>query len=105
MLRHRAALLAVILIVACQIVSAQRTAWKPAPAPLMTRWAKDVSSEKARPEYPRPNFVRKDWKSLNGLWEFDFDDANQGRSAGWSSGHKLGQTILVPWTFEAALSG
>src|ERR1041385_8192638 len=85
--------------------SSADSTWKPAPAPLMTRWAKDVSPEKARPEYPRPNFVRKDWLNLNGIWEFSFDDANEGTGAGWKSGHALPERILVPWTFEAALSG
>lgn len=79
--------------------------WKPAPAPLMTRWAKDVSPVRVRPEYPRPLFVRKDWKSLNGLWEFAFDDSDQGRTQGWQSGKALPEQILVPFTFEAALSG
>src|SRR5579862_6342748 len=32
--------------------------WKPASAPLLTKWAKDVSAEHARPEYPRPLLVR-----------------------------------------------
>lgn len=79
--------------------------WKPAPAPLMTRWARDVSPERARPEYPRPLLARKDWRSLNGPWEFAFDDRNEGRTAGWSSGKALPLRILVPFTFEAALSG
>ncbi len=79
--------------------------WKPASAPLMTRWAGSVSPQKARPEYPRPNAVRKEWQSLNGLWQFAFDDANMGQTSGWSSGHDLPQRILVPWPFEAALSG
>lgn len=81
------------------------SAWKPAPAPLMTRWAKTVRPENPRPEYPRPLLVRNEWKSLNGPWEFAFDDKNEGRAAGWSSGKTLGQQILVPFTFEAALSG
>jgi beta-galactosidase/beta-glucuronidase len=71
----------------------------------MTHWAKEVSPDKARPEYPRPQFVRKDWLNLNGIWEFAFDDGDTGRSAGWSSGKALPDKILVPWTFEAALSG
>jgi hypothetical protein len=79
--------------------------WKPATVPLMTRWAKEVSPDKARPEYPRPQFVRKDWLNLNGIWEFAFDDADTGLSGGWSSGKSFPEKILVPWTFEAALSG
>ena len=44
--------------------------WKPAAGPLKTRWAKDVSPNKALPEYPRPQMVRKDWLNLNGLWDY-----------------------------------
>lgn len=84
---------------------APAAAWKPAPAPLMTRWAKDVRPDNPRPEYPRPLLVRKEWQSLNGLWQFAFDDKNEGRAAGWQSGKTLPAQILVPFTFEAALSG
>ena len=76
-------------------------AWKPASAPLMTKWAKDVSPEHPRPEYPRPLMVRKEWKSLNGIWQFAFDDAVKGET----SGQDLPDRILVPFTFESALSG
>jgi hypothetical protein len=84
---------------------AQNSAWHAAPAPLMTKWAADVSAENARPEYPRPQLVRKEWKSLNGTWEFAFDDENRGDSQGWSGGKTLPDRILVPFTFESALSG
>ena len=29
-------------------------------------------------EYPRPQFRRENWQSLNGEWEFAFDDKNEG---------------------------
>jgi beta-galactosidase/beta-glucuronidase len=79
--------------------------WHPSPSPLKTRWAQEVSPENARPEYPRPQLVRSEWKNLNGLWEFQFDDQDLGRNHGWSSGRTLSDRILVPWTFEASLSG
>src|SRR5436309_6139731 len=44
--------------------------WKPAAAPLLTPWAKDVSPDKVWPEYPRPQMVRSDWVNLNGLWDY-----------------------------------
>jgi hypothetical protein len=84
---------------------AQEEGWQPAPAPLLTRWAREVRPERVRPEYPRPLLRRKDWKNLNGLWEFAFDDRNEGRASGWASGKSLPLQILVPFTYEAALSG
>jgi beta-galactosidase/beta-glucuronidase len=82
-----------------------RAQWQPAASPLKTRWAKDVSPTNARPDYPRPQFARREWQSLNGIWEFAFDDENKGRKDGWSSGKALSDRILVPFTFEASLSG
>jgi beta-galactosidase/beta-glucuronidase len=79
--------------------------WRPSPAPLKTRWAQDVSPENARTEYPRPQLVRSDWKNLNGLWEFDFADSAFAQPAELLAGKKLSRRILVPWTFEASLSG
>ena len=35
-----------------------------------------------RNEYPRPQFWREDWQSLNGEWEFAFDDKNDGVKSG-----------------------
>src|SRR5690606_17983353 len=59
-----------------------------------------------RSEYPRPQFVRDQWESLNGEWEFAFDDAQQGLKAGWQKGQTgLGRRIQVPFAFESKLSG
>lgn len=30
--------------------------------------------------YPRPQFVRKEWLDLNGEWDFAFDDGKMGES-------------------------
>ena len=32
--------------------------WKPAPGPLVTRWAAQVDPARVHPEYPRPQMVR-----------------------------------------------
>lgn len=29
-------------------------------------------------DYPRPQFVRKEWKNINGEWNFIFDDKDEG---------------------------
>ena len=65
--------------------------WKPAASPLMTRFAKDVDPKNVLPEYPRPQMVRKEWKNLNGLWDYKAAD-------------QKGQ-ILVPFCIESSLSG
>jgi hypothetical protein len=75
--------------------------WKPAKAPLMTRWAKDVTPESVHPEYPRPQMVRKDWKNLNGLWQFASADEVKETPVG----KDLSGQILVPFPMESALSG
>lgn len=58
-----------------------------------------------RPEYPRPQFVREEWLNLNGEWEFAFDDANEGLQLGWHDGRKLPGRIIVPFGYQAELSG
>ena len=54
------------------------------------------------PEYPRPQFVREDWKNLNGEWHFAF--GNEISEADAFAG-KNGRKINVPFTYETKLSG
>ncbi|NGZ86232.1 glycoside hydrolase family 2 protein [Duganella aceris] len=54
-------------------------------------------------EYPRPQLVRPEWTSLNGEWEFAFDDAL--RHAGPHDDIDWRQRIEVPFAPEAAASG
>jgi beta-galactosidase/beta-glucuronidase len=58
-----------------------------------------------RPEYPRPQFVREAWLNLNGEWEFAFDDRNEGLQFGWQDGRTLPKRIIVPFGYQAELSG
>jgi beta-galactosidase/beta-glucuronidase len=59
-----------------------------------------------RPDYPRPQFAREEWTSLNGEWEFDFDDASIGERERWQDGkHPLSKRIQVPFAFQSKLSG
>ena len=37
---------------------------------------------RTRNEYPRPHFRRDEWLSLNGTWEFEFDDNHDGEKRG-----------------------
>lgn len=59
-----------------------------------------------RPEFPEPQFERADWMSLNGQWEFAFDDADAGLDAHWYNGaQKFDRSITVPYCFESKLGG
>jgi hypothetical protein len=73
--------------------------WKPAAGPLFTRFAKDVSPEKAHPEYPRPQMVRDEWLKLNGLWDYAIRPRDEAQPAQFDG------KILVPFPVESALSG
>ncbi len=85
-----------------QFSIAQNSDWKIKPAPIMTEWASQISSENAWTEYPRPQMVRKDnWTNLNGLWDYQITKTKDGESApaNWKG------KILVPFAAESALSG
>lgn len=58
-----------------------------------------------RPEYPRPQFVRKEWMNLNGWWKFALDDQNVGLERGWFATADFPGRILVPFSLETTLSG
>ena len=59
-----------------------------------------------RNEYPRPQFRREKWQSLNGEWEFAYDDEKKGELLGYCSGGvKLPKTINVPFAYQSEASG
>ena len=77
-------------------VSAQ---WKPVGDKIRTTWADQINPNQVLPEYPRPIMERKEWKNLNGLWQY----------AIIQKGEHLPQSyegdILVPFAIESSLSG
>jgi hypothetical protein len=73
--------------------------WQPVAGKMMTRWGKDVSPSNAWREYPRPQFERKSWVNLNGLWDYAITAREETIPTDW-----LGK-ILVPYAIEATLSG
>ncbi len=73
--------------------------WSAKEAPIMTRWAKEVSPENVLPEYPRPQMVREKWQNLNGLWDYAIETKAEQKPGDWDG------KILVPFAAESALSG
>lgn len=59
-----------------------------------------------RPEYPRPQLVRREdsWINLNGKWDFEIDYGFTGVDRGLLE-NKLKSEILVPFVPESKLSG
>lgn len=59
-----------------------------------------------REAHPRPAFAREAWHSLDGPWDFAFDDDNIGLKEAWyrkTSGFPM--TIQVPFTYQSERSG
>ena len=57
-----------------------------------------------RSEYPRPQFVRRDWLCLNGPWQFEIDQGDSGLDRGLVTRPLTGR-ITVPFCPESKLSG
>ncbi len=56
-----------------------------------------------RPEHPRPQYRRDRWINLNGVWEFAFDDTDEGLPDGLAG--PFDRAILVPFAPESEASG
>ena len=76
-------------------------AWQMKQAPLMTQWASLIDTNNPLPEYPRPQMVRSNWSSLNGIWQFQPGATNDPVPVGQT----LASQILVPYPMESAISG
>lgn len=87
----------VLSLMTAGTVSAQ--SWAPAGDHIRTAWAEEVTPENVHKEYPRPQMVRPDWKSLNGLWEYSITPKNA------AVPEKFAGQILVPFAVESSLSG
>ncbi len=57
------------------------------------------------PNYPRPQFVRREWVSLDGQWDFAYDPKGEGEKKGYSEGFEKQFGITVPFAAECAASG
>ena len=61
-----------------------------------------------RPEFPNPQFERKNWVNLNGKWKFAFDHGKSGEARRFyedANENVFDLEINVPFTFESELSG
>ena len=94
-----AAILLVAAVVGCGKKDADKGTWYPAEIPIQTPWTAEVSPANAHPEYPRPQLVREQWASLNGLWDYAIVPADDPQPKKWDG------RILVPFCVESSLSG
>ena len=85
------------LLAVAGTLSAQN--WTPAGNRIKTKWAEEVSPTNAHPEYPRPQMLRPEWKSLNGLWDYAVTPKSEARPKTFDG------KILVPFAIESSLSG
>lgn len=59
-----------------------------------------------RTEHPKPQFMRKNWENLNGMWEFEIDHGNSGENRGlYRKEAVYSKMINVPFCPESKLSG
>ncbi len=57
-----------------------------------------------RNEYPRPQLEREQWVNLNGIWDFSFDDLDQGINEKWYNEGPYNKKIKVPFTYHCEMS-
>lgn len=58
-----------------------------------------------RAEHPNPQFERKNWENLNGVWEFEIDKSVSGKDRKLYEAESLSGKITVPFCPESVLSG
>lgn len=87
------------LVLQAGVMNAQNTSWKVVPGKIASPWSEKVDPAAPLPEYPRPQFVRSNWKNLNGLWDYAITDRNAAQPTTFDG------KILVPFAVESAVSG
>ena len=66
---------------------------------IKTRWTDKLDKNNPLPEYPRPQFQRDNWLSLNGIYEYAITDSK----LEWAD--EYDGEIVVPFAIESMLSG
>ncbi len=89
----------IILTLFSGMILAQNTGWKITGGKIKTIWADRVDPLNPLPEYPRPQMVRSEWESLNGLWDYAITPESEIIPKTFQG------KILVPFAVESALSG
>ena len=89
-------LTALFLIIVLPVLAQK---WAPAGNKIKSEWAEKVTPENVWKEYPRPQFERSEWMSLNGLWKYAIQKENLAQPK------KFQGDILVPFCVESSLSG
>lgn len=74
-------------------------------AAMTTASMSSATESSSAPLHPRPNFHRSDWISLDGKWDFSFDDKDSGIEEKWFEEHDYNRNINVPYPYQAKLSG
>ena len=69
-------------------------------AGMLTPWGESVTGDNAWRDYPRPQMVRGNWTCLNGFWDYAITSNVNHMAVEVAKGK-----ILVPFAFEAPLSG
>ena len=88
--------ISVILCTFCICMYAQ---WQPVSGHLNTDWSARVDPSNVLGEHPHPLMERKEWMSLNGLWNYAI------RDKGAVEPMLFDGKILVPYPIESSLSG
>lgn len=100
-----------VAFAACAALAVPRAAHAqaPLPDPSAFRGAPQAGARSAsvpRAEHPRPDLMRADWLTLNGAWQFEFDDGDRGVAEKWQTGARpFSKTITVPYAFQSKSSG
>jgi hypothetical protein len=73
---------------------------RPFESELMTQWGAEVTADNAWTQYPRPQMKRRQWKNLNGHWDYAIGPVTQRNTP-----TKWAGKILVPFCLESKLGG
>lgn len=89
-----------LLLLCVASVNIKATDWELKRTKIVSDFALKVTPDNVWQEYPRPIIQRKNWKNLNGLWNYTVTKHQAEIPKSISEGK-----ILVPFAIESALSG